>query len=448
MVTPSVRLLWLTGLVFLPACLLPAILPGGKLYLALCTLALCAVCVCDFLLSQRWLSSFSLVLPETIRATVNEAATFAIELHRDASASPAPRHVRVAIALPPDVEAIRDDIVMPSPGARQGLQSEMSLLGRERGRFFVAQAFVGGPSRLGLWHLRRTIPAQSMILVEPPVRQIYKEAARLLASQQSAGHRIIARKGHGREFEQLREYIPSDDFGDIDWKATARRRTPIVREYQIERTQDIYACIDFSRLSGRRVLRKDGETATVLDEYIRSALMLHFAVRETGDRFGFATFSNKLESFVKASHAADFDRLFRRVLYPLRPRMVAPAYDDLCTTLRTRVKHRALIIFFTSLAEPQLADLFFEASRLLVRQHLLVVASPTDAHTAPLFSDLQVDDLDDIYGKLAGHMLWKKVAEVRAQLARVGVRMHTVAPGRLGLVAATQYLDIKARQAL
>ncbi len=37
---------------------------------------------------------------------------------------------------------------------------------------------------------------------------------------------------------------------------------------------------------------------------------------------------------------------------------------------------------------------------------------------------------------------------MRVQLTEIGVRMHAVAPGRLGLVAATEYLDIKERQLL
>ncbi len=56
-----------------------------------------------------------------------------------------------------------------------------------------------------------------------------------------------------------------------------------------------------------------------------------------------------------------------------------------------RIKRRALIVFFTSLTEPQLAESFLDASRLLVRQHLVVVACPTDAHTQPLFTDPTID---------------------------------------------------------
>jgi uncharacterized protein (DUF58 family) len=347
-----------------------------------------------------------------------------------------------------ELEVICDEIVVAAPGREHGVQIELSILGRRRGKFPLTRALLGCASRLGLWELRRMIQVNCQILVEPSLPDIAKQAAKLLASHRHGGQRIVARNGRGREFEQLREYVPSDDFGDIDWKATARKRRPIVREYQIERTQDIYACVDFSRLSAQAVTRKDQTRITILDEYVRSALILHRTVRETGDRFGLATFSNRIGCFVRAAHATSFDAVFRRALYPLRSAPVAPAYDEICSTLRSRAKRRALVVFFTSLPDPQLAESFLEASRLLARQHLIVVASPTDSHVRPLFSNEDVTELEDIYGNLAGHLLWKKLAELRASLAAVGIRMHSVAPGRLGLVAATEYLEVKERQLL
>lgn len=448
MIAPSRLLLWLTAITLLPACALPAFLPHGARYIALCAGVICFVGLADLMISRRRLAGFRVVLPSAIRAVLHEEVTFAVELHRDISARSVPRRMRLAIALPEEIEPIRDDVFVHVPAAQQGVKTEFSGRPRERGKFAVERAFLGSASCLGLWQLRRTVLVQSTFLVEPALSQISREAAKLLAGHQHGGQRIVARNGRGREFEQLREYVPSDDFGNIDWKATARRHTPIVREYQVERTQDVYACIDFSRLSGRSVVRKDENRATILDEYIRSTLMLYSAVRRTGDRFGFATFSDHVELFVKATHAAELDRVFRKALYPLRPALTTPAFDEICSLLRTRVRRRALIVFFTNLAEPQLSDAFFEASRVLVRQHLVVAACPADLHTQPLFADSKLDNIDDIYGKLAGHLLWKKLEQVRLRLSRVGVRMQAVAPGRLGLTAATQYLDIKERQLL
>jgi len=410
-------------------------------------LTIAIVCVLDLVTSRAILNSFSVVPPEQIRATLNEEKPFPVIVRRTGTCR-APRQIRVAAAFPSEIEGVCDEIVIPAPDREQTLQAELSLLGRQRGKFPLWHTFLGSQSRLGLWELRRSIAVNCQIFVEPSLSDITKQAARILASHRQGGQRIVARNGRGREFEQLREYVPHDDFGDIDWKATARKRRPIVREYQIERTQDIYACVDFSRLSAQALARKDKTRSTILDEYIHSTLILHRAVREMGDRFGFATFSNRVECFVKAVHAASFNSVFRHALYPLRAAPVAPAYDEICSSLRSRVKRRALVIFFTSLSEPQLAESFIEASRLLARQHLVVVACPMDTHVKPLFVRENVVDLEEIYGELAGHLLWRKVAEVRMTLMAVGIRMHNVAPSKLGLVAATEYLEMKERQLL
>src|SRR5690606_40202208 len=46
-------------------------------------------------------------------------------------------------------------------------------------------------------------------------------------------HRAMIR-GQGSEFDSLREYVPGDDVRSIDWRATARRETVVVRTWRPE----------------------------------------------------------------------------------------------------------------------------------------------------------------------------------------------------------------------
>jgi uncharacterized protein (DUF58 family) len=107
--------------------------------------------------------------------------------------------------------------------------------------------------------------------------------------------------GKGRDFEQLREYLPGDSFEDIHWKTTAKRGEPITKVYQIERTQQIYVIIDASRLSARSPeansapIQGDAQTAvadltTMLQRFITSALIMALAAERQGDMFGLLTF--------------------------------------------------------------------------------------------------------------------------------------------------------------
>ena len=270
------------------------------------------------------------------------------------------------------------------------MEIELRARGEQRGEFTASSAYLGRISVLGLWQLRRMESIAARFSFQPSIAKIARETSRLMASYAHGSERLIARHGRGREFEHLREYVPNDNFADIDWKATARRRVPIVREYRVERTQDVYVCVDASRLSGSVVTSKDGRIVSLLDEYVRSTILMQCAARTAGDRFGLLTFSNRVDHFFKAATLPSYEREFRISLFPLRPRAVAPAFDEVCSTLCTQVKRRALVVFFTSLSEPQLAETFATASKLLARQHLVVVACPSDAKARPLFSNPDV----------------------------------------------------------
>ena len=448
MIKPSIRLLWIVASCFVPICALPAIVPDGERYIVWASVGLIVLGIVDLLVSRSRLEGLTVSLPPQIRGTLNQEQPFPIELRREANTNRTPATLRIALPMPAQVTSIRDDLMVSAPEPKKAVAAEMSFLGTQRGEFYLQNASLGCGSALGLWQLKRTVAAQSKVLVQPALGQISRETAKLLASKLHGGRRIVARNGRGREFAQLREFVPSDDFGDIDWKATARRRSPVVREYQVERTQDIYACIDFSRLSAREVVDKAGQRVTVLDEYIRSALMLHCAVRETGDHFGLITFSNRLTHFVKAAPPAALDHVFRKALYPLAPQKVSPAYEEVCAAIRSRTKRRALLLFFTNLSEPQLAESFAGAAHLLGRQHLIVVACLSDAYAKPLFSAGEVENVDEVYKSLSGHLLWKRLALLRFQLAAGGIRMHIASPGRLGWMVASEYLQIKERQLL
>ena len=446
-VKPSVPLLWIVALCFVPICGLPAVVSGGERYMVCCAGALILLGLADLAWSRQNLGVFTVHLPEQLRTVLGEAHSFPVEV-RNRKIGRVPKKLRLALSLPLEVSGVLDDVILKPPNGNEAVIAEMKLNGQKRGEFLIDTAVIGCASTLRLWYLQRTVSVRSNILVQPRLRQIWRETAKLLAAKRHGGQRIVARNGRGREFAQLREYVPSDDFGDVDWKATARRRSPVVREYQVERTQDIYACIDFSRLSGRQVSDQNGMPVSALDEYIRSTLMLSCAVRETGDHLGLITFSNRLARFVKAAPPTGLDQVFRTALFPLATEMVSPAFDEVCVAIRMRAKRRALIFFFTNLSEPHLAESFTSAAQLLARQHLVVAGCLADPYTKPLFSGGDVEDVEQVYREWSGHLLWKRMALLRLQLASSGIRMHIAKPERLGWTATEEYLQIKERQLL
>ncbi|MDQ2757329.1 MAG: DUF58 domain-containing protein [Actinomycetota bacterium] len=54
-------------------------------------------------------------------------------------------------------------------------------------------------------------------------------------------------RGRSLDYDDLREYVPGDEVRDIDWKATARHGSPLVKRYVADRTQRVVLVVDTSR---------------------------------------------------------------------------------------------------------------------------------------------------------------------------------------------------------
>src|ERR1700746_1022767 len=63
-------------------------------------------------------------------------------------------------------------------------------------------------------------------------------------------------KGRGMDFEEVREYIPGDDGGDIQWNVTYRMGRPFVKRYREERELAMVLAVDVSASSAFGSLRR------------------------------------------------------------------------------------------------------------------------------------------------------------------------------------------------
>lgn len=73
-----------------------------------------------------------------------------------------------------------------------------------------------------------------------------------ISSRRHAFHQLDGQyrsqaRGRGNDFDDLREYAPGDDVRDIDWNATARGTTTLVRRYRTERKQLVTFLVNTGR---------------------------------------------------------------------------------------------------------------------------------------------------------------------------------------------------------
>ena len=439
MIVPTNRMLAAAALsipLFGAAALYPSLL-----YAAIVGVGLIIVTgIADAVLARRALAGIGLELPAVVRFSLKRENVISIRIRNEAQIR---RPLRVGLPLPREFDSPNEDLRITLPAGTQYSQVDWQCTPQQRGRYVISRAYLEAPSPLGLWGFRDPVPAHLELRVYPDLAEDRKRVAALFLNRFSLGVHSQRMIGQGREFEKLREYISGDDYDQVHWKATAKRGKPVTKVFQIERTQEVYVAIDFSRLSGR-VIRE----SNVLEHYLKSALVLGQVAQRQGDLFGLITFSDRVEGFLRAGSGKAHYTACRDVLYRLQPERVTPDFEDLFSFLRMRLRRRALIVMLTDLNDPILAESFTRTAELVARQHLLLVNMIRPAGALPLFSDPDADSTDSLYRKLSGHILWQSLTEVQKKLHRHGILLSQLEDGRLSADLVTQYLNIKQRQQL
>jgi uncharacterized protein (DUF58 family) len=142
------------------------------------------------------------------------------------------------------------------------------------------------PSRLMLWQVRKVCDAACTVPVYPDFSRLSHSGLDANHAHLLTGTRLQPRRGEGMEFHQLREYHPGDSLRQIDWKATARRRSLISREYQDEQNQQVLVMLD----GGRRLGMPVG-SLTGFDHALNAALLLAWSALKQKDKAGAMLFS-------------------------------------------------------------------------------------------------------------------------------------------------------------
>lgn len=446
MIRPSSRLVTWFGLVVLPGAALAGLLPETAPFCLAGSVGWALLVLADALRARRPLQRLTATLPPVVRLTRDRAGVLPVLLQRPDGA--AARLVRLAVVLPEGIESpVETQTVLLPAGAAAGSVG-WACTPRLRGRVQVSAICLGSTSPLGFWEATATLPTTTELRCYPNLLPERRHLASLFLNRDGLGSHARRQVGQGREFEKLRDYLPGDSFEDIHWRATAKRGRPITREYQIEKTQEIYVIVDASRLSARPTADAAADAGhSILELYIRAALVLALVARRQGDLFGLATFTNQPRAFLRARGGQGHFDACRDALYLLQTAPVSPDFDDLCAFLRTRLRRRALLVFLTSLDDPQLAESFARNMAVLGRQHVVVAAMLQPAGAVPLFS-APVADAEGIVGALAGHLTWEDLRHLALTLRRRGVLFRALDSGALCADLVSQYLAIKQRQIL
>ncbi len=451
MFVPSARLISFAAIVLVPFALVVAVAPSASTLAAAGILGFVLVAIIDAGSGAGRLRDLEVSFPATVRLTKDRAGQAELVLKSTASV---PRRLRLGLAWPKEFGSQQEEMEVQLPEKTERATLRWPVTPVMRGSFGLGEYFVEALSPLGLWSMRTRRPIRCELRVYPNLQSDRKSVAAVFLNRGSHGSHVIRAMGKGRDFEKLRDYLPGDGMDEIHWKATAKRGRPVTKIFQVERTQEVYAIVDASRLTARTEVIATGAAdgavriETHLERFVNAALILGVAAEQQGDHFGLITFSDRVHKFVRAKNGAQHFNVCRDALYTLQPRSVSPDFDELTGSIRLRLRKRSLLVFLTALDDPVLAEGFLKNIELLARQHLVIVTMIVPPEVRPLFSDDAVATVDGIYRDLGNHVRWQKLREIEKQLGQRGVRFVAVANGDLVARVVSNYAGIKQRQLL
>jgi uncharacterized protein (DUF58 family) len=451
MFVPSKRLLWLVALGLTPMGLGLGMMGVSLEIIGLAALALLLLAGLDAAMSLHRLRGVTVSLPPILRASKGKRLALPLEVSDSAKQC---SELHIGLPFPMELESESGELIVKLLPDKAVTPANWEVLAIERGGYSMDTAYLQTSSYLGFWDMRGKTPCQTEVRVYPDLSRDKHVLAPLFFRRGGMGTHRVRQLGRGREFEQLRGYLPGDSYSDIYWKGTARRNYPITQMYQVERTQEVHVIVDISRRSARPL---DNTTATTeqdrfapktqCERYIQAALVLALAAQQQGDRFGLMTFSDQVHTIVPAKRGQGHYNTVRDALYLLEPRSVSPDFAELFIQIGNRIRQRSLVIILTDLAEPWLSESFQEAVGRTARKHVVLVHMLGSKEFQPLFKKGDsISTATELYSKLAGHLLWSDLADTTRELKQLGLHLTTSLEENLIAEAVSGYLTVKKRQ--
>lgn len=325
------------------------------------------------------------------------------------------------------------------PGSSEE-RERLPVIPERRGHEVGGSLTVDSVGPLGLGLRRGTLALPWDVRVYPALTALRRRAAVAQAlRRRELGRQPLRRLGEGRLFESLRDFVPGDDPRHVDWKATARRRKLITRQFEAERRQQVFLALDAGRL-----MTADVAGTARMDFVVQAALELAYAAAQHDDNVGVMVFADGVKHFVAPQRGRRGLKQVLDVLAEVTPTLVEPDYPGAFRYLAARNRKRALTVVFTDVI-----DRF--ASEALVAN----LASLRPRHL-PLAVTLRNPDLDGVATArpVAAAGAWRKAAaeellrareEALSHMRRAGVLVLDVPPERAAEAVVDKYLELKRR---
>jgi uncharacterized protein (DUF58 family) len=311
------------------------------------------------------------------------------------------------------------------------------LLPRRRGDLQALGVTVRARGPLGLAARQRTLAAPGAVRSLPPFDSRKHLPSRLARLRELDGRAAVRVRGQGTEFDSLREYVRGDDVRSIDWRASARNRTVVVRTWQPERDRRVVLVLDTSRTSAGRV-----EDVPRLDSAMDAALLLAALAARAGDRVDFVAADRRIRARVRSTRSRDVTAHLQDAMADLEPVIAEADWADIAGAVAGLGRQRALVVLLTPLEPSAVEEGLLPVLPALTRHHRVVLASVRDPALEQLAATRGT--VDEVYDAAAAEQAMLRRRQTADLLTAVGVDVVDADAERLPPALADHYLSLKA----
>ena len=309
-----------------------------------------------------------------------------------------------------------------------------------RGRYEFGTTAVRWISRLGLVWCQVNIGEPQSVKVYPNMRRAREIELKALGARSFlAIQRKAVRRGEGREFESMRDYVRGDELRHISWTATARRSRLTTRQYQIERDQTVMIAIDAGRLMTGRI----GDE-TKFETAVHASLALMSACARAGDSAGILIFGRRIRRFIPPKRGAEHIDAVLEALHDVEPEMIEPSYARGFRFVSSNIKKRSFVVILTDVVDKESSRELINSLKLLRPRHLPLVATIGDRDLNSLVSREPADIKEVFTQSAAEEIILQRESALRLVETLGGLALdvtgQTLAPKLL-----ETYLRVKER---
>lgn len=324
------------------------------------------------------------------------------------------------------------------PRTTRQLDYEVTPVSRGNYTFGATRIFCQSP--LGLAERHILYDHSQTLKVYPSVKEMKEYEIKAISSiSRFHGVKQLRRMGHHNEFEQIKPYVPGDDYRSINWKATGRKHALMVNQYQDERSQQIYTVLD----SGRNMKMPFGGM-TLLDYAVNSALAFSNIALSRYDKAGLINFADYPRYFVKAENHQSQLQALLDTLYQSEVTGKESHFEYLYQFLRRRVQGRSLVMLFTNFESRHAFERVLPVLRKINHAHLLITVIFKNEELEA-YANGAASDMEEIYTRTIANTFVNEKKEMVHELGKHGIQTVYTTPQSLTLNTINTYLALKAR---